>query len=75
MAAVGEPILTKEIEWESWAGEIRVNYIRLVAIALFYGQHLLHLMLNRSESFDASYHLRATVLPVLKLRAKMCARV
>lgn len=62
MAAVGEPILTKEIEWESWAGEIRVNYIRLVAIALFYGQHLLHLMLNRTESFDASYHLRATLL-------------
>jgi hypothetical protein len=62
MSAVGEPILTKEVDWESWAGEIRVNYIRLVAIALFYGQHLLHVLLNGSASFDEHYHLRATVL-------------
>jgi len=62
MAVVVDPTLTKEVHWESWAGEIRVNYIRLVAIALFYGQHVLHAIIAGSSSFDPRYHLRATML-------------
>jgi hypothetical protein len=27
---------------EAWAGEVRVNLIRLVAVGVFYGQHLVN---------------------------------
>lgn len=60
MAVEVYPILNKEVDWESWAGEIRVNYIRLVAIALFYGQHVLHALIAiRSDVPFASDDARA----------------
>jgi hypothetical protein len=62
MSAVVEPKWTKELDWESWAGEIRVNFIRLIAILMFYSQHLLDVMTGESSAFNANYHLRATVL-------------
>ena len=62
MAVEVYPVFNREVDWESYAGEIRVNYIRLVAIALFYGQHVLHALIASSSSFDPTYHLRATML-------------
>ena len=62
MSVVLEPKWTKELDWESWGGEIRVNFIRLTAILMFYGQHLLHLITAESSASNANYHLRATVL-------------
>jgi len=45
---------------EAWAGEIRVNVIRIVAIALFYGRHLIELLITRNPAIGGMYHLRVT---------------
>jgi hypothetical protein len=49
---------------ESWAGEFRINLIRLVAIAGFYGYHLLDTYLLRpgDEEVAGRYHTQITVL-------------
>src|SRR5437773_9660888 len=48
---------------ESWAGEVRVNLVRLVAIVLFYGRHLLEIFLSPPRSAEAiAYHTRVTWL-------------
>jgi len=47
---------------EAWAGEIRVNVIRIIAIAIFYGRHLVELWLNRAGPAGGLYHLRVTVV-------------
>src|SRR3954452_11395194 len=49
---------------ESWAGEVRVNMIRLVAIVLFYGRHLIDFFLHRSSLNPSliAYHTRVTWL-------------
>jgi hypothetical protein len=48
---------------ESWAGEVRVNLIRLAAIVVFYGQHLVHVYFTRGEAgFTDPYHLAVTAL-------------
>ena len=60
--------LTTETTWadttriESWAGEVRVNMIRLVAIVLFYGRHLIDFFLHRASLTPAEieYHTRVT---------------
>lgn len=62
MSVLLEPKLTNEFDWESWAGEIRVNFIRLVAILMFYGQHVLQVLTAEPSTYNANYHLRATVL-------------
>ena len=47
---------------EAWAGEIRVNVIRIVAIALFYGRHLIELLIDRHGAAGGMYHLRVTAV-------------
>lgn len=49
---------------ESWAGEIRVNRIRLVAIIAFYTHHLVQLYLQRHAEFpwDPRYNLGVTIV-------------
>ncbi len=44
---------------EEWAGELRVNLIRLAAIAVFYGNHLIDFYL-RDLGISAEYHLTVT---------------
>lgn len=57
-----------EAEWtaarriEGWAGEVRVNLIRVAAVAAFYGHHLLNHFL--SEGADPAYHRAVTGLAV-----------
>src|SRR6478672_2306994 len=46
---------------ESWAGEIRVNLIRLIAIVAFYGRHLFQFVVWPDRSPQAlAYHVRVT---------------
>src|SRR5438132_1046670 len=48
---------------EAWAGEIRVNVIRIAAIVLFYGRHLIEVMLSPKNSpVRGEYHLRVTAV-------------
>jgi hypothetical protein len=49
---------------ESWAGEFRINLIRLIAIAGFYGYHLLDTYLLRpdDEEIVGRYHTQITIL-------------
>ncbi len=48
---------------EEWAGEIRVNLIRIVAIVAFYGHHLLNYYLLR-EDLTPAYHFSVTGISV-----------
>jgi hypothetical protein len=51
---------------ESWAGEVRVNLIRLVAIVLFYGRHLIEIVITPPRTPEAiAYHTRVTWLTAL----------
>ena len=51
---------------ESWAGEIRVNLVRLLAIALFYGRHLIEVMLSpRDSPLRGRYHLAVTMVVIV----------
>ena len=48
---------------ESWAGEIRVNMIRLAAIVIFYARHLVELYVSPHDSpVRGVYHARVTVI-------------
>jgi hypothetical protein len=48
---------------EAWAGETRVNLIRLAAIVAFYGHHLVNVYILRDDPTVAgSYHLAVTAL-------------
>jgi len=48
---------------ESWAGEVRVNLVRLVAIVLLYGRHLVETFLSPPNTPAAvEYHTRVTWL-------------
>src|SRR5436309_8904624 len=50
---------------EEWAGEIRVNLIRIIAIALFYGRHLVEYARAASDSpVRGQYHVAVTALAV-----------
>jgi hypothetical protein len=50
---------------EAWAGELRVNLIRLVAIVLFYGRHLVDFYLASPGSpVRGAYHARVTIVVV-----------
>lgn len=51
---------------EAWAGEIRVNLIRLAAIVLFYGRHLVEWFLAAPGApIRGRYHLAVTGLVLL----------
>jgi len=48
---------------EAWAGEVRVNLIRLAAIVVFYGYHLINIFLvPGNESLRGAYHATVTTL-------------
>jgi hypothetical protein len=49
---------------ESWAGEFRLNLIRLAAIAGFYGYHLLdaYVLRPNDDTLRGNYHLQVTAL-------------
>lgn len=51
---------------ESWAGEIRVNAIRLVALIAFYGHHLIqtYLIQESNSSEDERYNLGVTIVVI-----------
>lgn len=48
---------------EAWAGETRVNLIRLAGVLAFYGQHLVHyFFFNSDKHLSPSYHTQTTLL-------------
>jgi hypothetical protein len=48
---------------ESWAGEIRVNRLRLAAIIVFYVRHLIDIYVNpANRTFSGRYHLWVTLI-------------
>ena len=48
---------------ESWAGEIRVNRLRLAAIIVFYVRHLIDIYVNpANRSLGGRYHLFVTLI-------------
>src|SRR6476659_11457695 len=48
---------------EAWAGEIRVNLIRLLAIVAFYARHLVEFYLAPADApVRGTYHARVTVI-------------
>lgn len=48
---------------EGWAGEIRVNLIRLIALVVFYGHHLINVYLVRDDPTpEGTYHATVTLL-------------
>jgi hypothetical protein len=51
---------------EAWAGEVRVNLIRIVALAVFYARHLIEfLAFNSNGHITAAYHERVTWICLL----------
>ncbi|HEY8665750.1 MAG TPA: prolipoprotein diacylglyceryl transferase family protein [Tepidisphaeraceae bacterium] len=60
--AIAVPDVNPPWVTESWAGEIRVNLIRLVAIVLFYGRHLAEYFIARGDAVARGYHLRVTMI-------------
>src|SRR3954469_21152656 len=62
---------THDVAWldarrpEAWAGELRVNLIRLIAIVLFYARHLVEFYLAApGSSVRGNYHTRVTVIVI-----------
>src|SRR3954452_25093099 len=50
---------------EGWAGETRVNVLRLLAILLFYGRHLIDVFLSPADSpARGHYHVVVTAIAV-----------
>lgn len=61
--------MASDMQWEdarrieAWAGEVRVNLIRLVAILGFYGHHLVNVYLLRDDpSVAGAFHAAVTAL-------------
>src|SRR5262249_16363090 len=61
--------MTEDARWEDarrvegWAGEVRVNLVRLAAVLLFYGYHLLNVYLSRDDpALAGTYHVSVTAL-------------
>lgn len=52
------------LAWESWAGAVRLNLIRMVAIALFYAQHLISVYGIRDTQFQVSFEVRIAILVI-----------
>jgi len=51
-------------QMERWAGELRINLIRIAAIALFYGHHLFNQIVLKQE-FPPRYTLAVTAIAVV----------
>ncbi len=47
---------------EGWAGECRVNLMRLLAILALYGQHLANFYWFQDGDIDDAFHVRVTML-------------
>jgi hypothetical protein len=47
---------------EGWAGEVRVNLVRLAAVLIFYGHHLVNVYLFRDQPGQSAYHAAVTAL-------------
>ncbi len=47
---------------EAWAGECRVNVIRMLAILALYGQHLANFYWFQGGDIDDAFHVRVTML-------------
>ncbi|MCI0465261.1 MAG: hypothetical protein L0Z62_50710 [Gemmataceae bacterium] len=47
---------------EGWAGEVRVNVVRLAALLVFYGHHLVNFGLIGDETVTPAYHAAVTAL-------------
>jgi hypothetical protein len=48
---------------EAWAGEVRVNLIRLAALLIFYGHHLVNVYVIQDEpAIQGVYHATVTLL-------------
>ena len=67
---------------EEWAGEIRVNLIRLTGIVLFYGRHVVEYLLASPGAYvRGPYHLRVTwvaaawAASVFLVRSQLARRV
>ena len=66
MTAPRHPLWHDARRPEAWAGELRVNLIRLLAIVLFYGRHLVEFALAPTDApVRGAYHARVTVLVLL----------
>jgi hypothetical protein len=51
---------------ESWAGEVRVNLIRLAALIAFYGHHLINVYLIQDDpQMRGSYHVQVTAVVIV----------
>lgn len=50
--------------WESWAGEVRVNLIRILAIAIFYAHHLVRVYLWKDVPLEHSSEIRIATLVI-----------
>jgi hypothetical protein len=67
---------------EEWAGEVRVNLIRLTGIFLFYGRHVIeYLLASPGDYVRGPYHLRVTwvaaawAAQVLLVRYQLARRI
>ena len=48
---------------EGWAGEVRLNLVRLAALTVFYAYHLVNMFLSRDDpELTGAYHFAATAL-------------
>jgi len=58
---------------ESWAGEIRANFIRMAALLAFYGYHLanVYLLSPDDPSIQGSFHAKVTAVVILWAFASM----
>jgi hypothetical protein len=62
-ALTGDAALTGGQQLESWAGEARLNLVRLAAILLFYGYHLINVFIQRDNpELAGTYHVTVTAL-------------
>src|SRR5687767_1693231 len=55
---------------EEWAGEVRVNRIRIIAIVVFYARHLIDMYMRHDAGFGGlthaarRYHAQATAVVI-----------
>jgi hypothetical protein len=68
-SAMLEDIRAEDSQWadtqrlESWAGEMRLNVVRLLAIGVFYIRHLVEALASPADSpVRGPYHFRVTLL-------------
>ena len=59
---------------EEWAGEIRVNLIRLIAISVFYGHHLINYYLL-GLNLPSHYHLSVSAIALAWVSGGMALHV